>query len=636
MKKRIWSVALVALMCLTLFAGCGLVKGLERDIQVTVVVEGKTYGPYTVNIFNNAIVPNPQELDPPLVVADGMRFVGWTAKQNWQDLDESDVQITSNLYLIRYNEVKDFADEQGNVTLYPVVRPIVLKDLVVAWYNKESTSHLNQEIMDGFESDMRAFIASKGYDVDNLDIEVRGYEGNVGASCGAIKKDGDVDIMVGWSSTSNLTGTGGMDLAAILVNTGDIYINPDEGGRYAAKLQNRELANLVYQWILDTYQKVIHPTTLTLTPSTAEIEVGKSQVFQVSAEPSNAKTDVTWSSSDQSVATVDNGRVTAVATGTTTITATSAYDGNVTATATVTVVDPVPTDKETLTIAWYNLEKTSGLNETLIAGYVAALKEYLATKGYNDDNLVLVTRPYEGDVATSCDTIMSDGDVDIMLGWGKNIGTTGGMAGQFFDNVEGAKINPDVSRYVTRLTDSYLVRLAFWWTEHTYIDGFEGAEPVKPIEDGTKLVVGWYSKTGTSGLTADMMTAVQTAFTDYLVSLGYDQTKFQIEIRDIGNGKVGEVGTKVNGDGDYDILFGMGGNIDDADGAGINVKMIGDSTDKYLTNVTMGGKERNIAWLEMSQSPLAEIMWNWLFGLDGTEAWLGTEAATTAGFALAA
>ena len=75
---------------------------------------------------------------------------------------------------------------------------------------------------------------------------------------------------------------------------------------------------------------------ITLEPTSASIEVGKTAQLTATVSPSDA-TDatVTWSSSKESVATVKNGEVTAVAEGTATITATA---GGKSATCAVTVL----------------------------------------------------------------------------------------------------------------------------------------------------------------------------------------------------------------------------------------------------------------------------------------------------------
>ena len=75
---------------------------------------------------------------------------------------------------------------------------------------------------------------------------------------------------------------------------------------------------------------------------------GEQETLTATVEPEGADQSVTWSSSNEEVATVENGTVTAVGHGTATITATSAADPTKTETATVTVTitgggeNPVP------------------------------------------------------------------------------------------------------------------------------------------------------------------------------------------------------------------------------------------------------------------------------------------------------
>lgn len=87
-------------------------------------------------------------------------------------------------------------------------------------------------------------------------------------------------------------------------------------------------------------------SSVTVSPKTNNLEVGTTRNLNATVEPSTARQDVTWSTSDESVATVDNGTVTAVSAGEATITASA---GNQTDTATVNVTAPdteEPTDPE--------------------------------------------------------------------------------------------------------------------------------------------------------------------------------------------------------------------------------------------------------------------------------------------------
>lgn len=82
-------------------------------------------------------------------------------------------------------------------------------------------------------------------------------------------------------------------------------------------------------------------------PTEIPLKVGETASLTAEVKPENA-TDktVTWSSSDTSVATVANGKITAVAAGTATITATSNADNTKKASCTVTVTDAAETTPE--------------------------------------------------------------------------------------------------------------------------------------------------------------------------------------------------------------------------------------------------------------------------------------------------
>lgn len=85
----------------------------------------------------------------------------------------------------------------------------------------------------------------------------------------------------------------------------------------------------------------IPATGITISKSETSLKIGESEDLTATITPDNATNKkVTWSSSDESVATVVNGKVTAKRKGTATITATS-EDGGKTATCVVTVTEEV-------------------------------------------------------------------------------------------------------------------------------------------------------------------------------------------------------------------------------------------------------------------------------------------------------
>lgn len=90
-------------------------------------------------------------------------------------------------------------------------------------------------------------------------------------------------------------------------------------------------------------------TGVSLDKTEAEVEVGKTVTLTATVAPANATNkNVTWSSSDEDIATVVDGVVSGVAAGTATITATT-NDGGYEATCTVTVSEKPTTSAITIT-----------------------------------------------------------------------------------------------------------------------------------------------------------------------------------------------------------------------------------------------------------------------------------------------
>ena len=109
--------------------------------------------------------------------------------------------------------------------------------------------------------------------------------------------------------------------------------------------------------LLTTEKKIIPVTGVTLDENSIEMNIGDNKTLTATVLPADA-TDksVTWSSSDKSVATVSNGKVTALAAGSATVTV-KTNDGNFTATCSVTVKKPViPVTGVKLNITSLNLK----------------------------------------------------------------------------------------------------------------------------------------------------------------------------------------------------------------------------------------------------------------------------------------
>ena len=110
-------------------------------------------------------------------------------------------------------------------------------------------------------------------------------------------------------------------------------------GEYYFAIRQYETLDTPYYLTLSYKEPDINVTSISLSKKNIELEPGEQAALNASVLPENA-TDKTvkWESSSASVASVENGIITAKSPGTTTITASSA-DGEITASCLVTVID---------------------------------------------------------------------------------------------------------------------------------------------------------------------------------------------------------------------------------------------------------------------------------------------------------
>ncbi len=116
-----------------------------------------------------------------------------------------------------------------------------------------------------------------------------------------------------------------------------------------------------------------------------------------------------------------------------------------------------------LTIGWYDKVGTSGLTQTIMDRWTEDLVAFLQGEGATESELSTLTiRGYQGAVADIGTAINHDEDCDILLGVGKNIGTTGGVSClELVGNIPmGGK-----TRYIARLTDTAVAISVFQWLQ---------------------------------------------------------------------------------------------------------------------------------------------------------------------------
>ncbi len=199
----------------------------------------------------------------------------------------------------------------------------------------------------------------------------------------------DIDVDIEWFIDNTDVATVAADGTVTAVAAGTATIT-------AMSKNHNNIA--AYATVTVTADTTVNPpvnptlTALTITPASLTLTPGKSENLTVMPTPSNAKADVNWTSSDNSVATVDdNGTVIAIKAGTVTITATSKDNSTVKATITVKVNDPTGTTVDETKIAAFKAAVEAIPSNGTFAARLAAIKNAInAHKALSDAELAKV------------------------------------------------------------------------------------------------------------------------------------------------------------------------------------------------------------------------------------------------------
>ncbi|WP_322874204.1 Ig-like domain-containing protein [Aquimarina sp. ERC-38] len=187
----------------------------------------------------------------------------------------------------------------------------------------------------------------------------------------------------GGKSLFKRVGSSGASYSQSLLNMIHFGIGTDDRiTNITVRWRNGEVAEFTDEAVNQIFDtNLLDPTSITITPDPVEVRVGTDTQLNLEVEPVFANREVTWSSADPSVATVDqNGLVTGVLEGgSTTITATSVGDTSVTASVAVSVVAffPIPVESVTLDVETVDL----------IAGNIATLKATVLPADADDKSL---------------------------------------------------------------------------------------------------------------------------------------------------------------------------------------------------------------------------------------------------------
>lgn len=296
-----------------------------------------------------------------------------------------------------------------------------------------------------------------------------------------------------------------------------------------------------------------------------------------------------------------------------------------------------------IAVAWYDKEKTSGLNQGVMDEFLTALKAFLTTQGYTPDSMDIVVRGYAGNVGPTCGAIMDDGDIDIMVGWAaaSNIEGTGGMKRgvDFLQNYGNIKLTgASKARYTAKLSDSEVANKVYRWILSTYA-GEGGATkdydvadtPVVPDPDptptpdpeptpdtsvdyGKKLTVSIWNNTKGGWITEEQIAKLKTDFEAYLTEKGLDVSTLSITWRvetDVTN--VAALVAAVKAAGDVDFVLACGKNVN-SDGNLTNLEKLQVAESPYMA------ANRYIAVLNKDNPRLlAKVLYKFISGQDYPE-----------------
>lgn len=187
------------------------------------------------------------------------------------------------------------------------------------------------------------------------------------------------DKSITWSSTNS-------SVAAI--SGGKVTAKSEGTTTITAEAYNGKTATCTVT-VNEPASEVIEVTSVSLNKTSLTLEIGESETLTATVLPSNA-TDksVTWTSFAQSIATVANGKVTAIGSGTATITATTS--NGKTATCTVTVTNPYADFSFTLSGNGYALTGYSGMDTEVVvpAKYMGKAVTVINSRAFYDCSFI--------------------------------------------------------------------------------------------------------------------------------------------------------------------------------------------------------------------------------------------------------
>ena len=135
--------------------------------------------------------------------------------------------------------------------------------LVVGWYAKTATSGLDDALMKHFVWNMNVYLDSIGASTEDLgNISIRKFEQSTVADMGAaMNEQGDLDIVIGVGNNINSS-------AGVSIKEKQDGIKMGGKSRYIARLTDRPIVNILYEFMKTEQGKTMYDTNVTFTTST--------------------------------------------------------------------------------------------------------------------------------------------------------------------------------------------------------------------------------------------------------------------------------------------------------------------------------------------------------------------------------
>ena len=354
MKRKVLSLAMIAALCLTMLPTAGWaadapVEYIDFDENGVQITEPRSCDQYSLVTENNTEWNASDENNGWYVVSGEVTIGKKEAPQR--------VTVSGDVHLILANDAKltvngGISVNAGNsLTVY--AQPAE---------NDKTTGSLTVENVEEGNAGIGGDVQQSGDTITINGGEITATGGTSGSGIGGgskINGSGGTITINGGEITANGgdngAGIGGGSASSggiITINGGTIATTGGNLGTITGSGAIRLYGTLTGKGTIESVQQVHPVRNLSLSETNLNMTVGdEPATLTATVEPTDATNPtVTWSSSNDNVVTVADGKVTAVAAGFATITAISADDPDITATCEVTVKeasDPDPgTDPE--------------------------------------------------------------------------------------------------------------------------------------------------------------------------------------------------------------------------------------------------------------------------------------------------